>query len=99
MNLIINPVAFRLGSMSIKWYGILMASGIVIALLMAIVEGKKRQIMPEDFSDFLLWGVPIGFVGARLYYVIFKWDYFAQNPGQIFAIWNGGIAIYGGLLT
>lgn len=56
MNLIINPVAFRLGSMSIKWYGILMASGIVIALLMAIVEGKKRQIMPEDFFRFSIVG-------------------------------------------
>lgn len=98
-SLVINPVAFSWGEFSIKWYGIIMACGIVLATWMAIDEGKKRQIMADDFVDLLLWAVPIGFVGARLYYVIFQWSYFSVHPEQIIAIWNGGIAIYGGLLA
>ena len=55
MSLALNPVAFNLGPIQVKWYGILMATGVLVATLMAINEGKKRQIMPDDFIDFLLW--------------------------------------------
>lgn len=99
MFLALNPVAFQLGNLSVKWYGIFMATGVLIATTMAIIEGKKRQIMSDDFIDLLLWAVPIGFIGARTYYVVFEWGYFSQHPDQIIAIWNGGIAIYGGLLA
>jgi phosphatidylglycerol:prolipoprotein diacylglycerol transferase len=95
----INPVAFQLGGLSVKWYGLLMAAGVVVAAWLAIAEGQKRQIMSDDFIDFMLWAVPIGFIGARAYYVIFEWGYYSQHPDQIIAIWNGGIAIYGGLLA
>lgn len=95
----INPVAFQLGGLSVKWYGLLMAAGVVVAAWLAISEGQKRQIMSDDFIDFMLWAVPIGFIGARAYYVIFEWGYYSQHPDQIIAIWNGGIAIYGGLLA
>lgn len=98
VSLALNPVAFNLGSLSVKWYGILMATGVLVATLMAISEGKRRQIMPDDFIDFLLWAVPIGFICARIYYVVFEWGYFSQHPNEIIAIWNGGIAIYGGLI-
>lgn len=99
MTLIINPVAFSLGGLSVKWYGIIMAVAIILAVMMATAEGKKRQIESDDFLDLLLWAVPLGYVGARIYYVIFEWGYYAQHPDQIIAIWNGGIAIYGGLLA
>lgn len=99
MNLALNPIAFHLGNLSVKWYGILMATAVVAAAWMAIAEGKHRQIISDDFVDFLLWAVPIGFIGARLYYVIFQWGFYSQHPDQIIAIWNGGIAIYGGLLA
>src|SRR5699024_8999426 len=99
MSLVLNPVAFNLGPLEVKLYGILMATGVLVATLMAINEGKKRHIMPDDFIDFLLWAVPIGFIGARIYYVVFEWGYFSQHPDQIIAIWNGGIAIYGGLIA
>lgn len=95
----INPVAFQLGGLSVKWYGLLMAAGVVVATWLAISEGKRRQIMSDDFIDFMLWAVPIGFIGARAYYVLFEWGYYSQHPDQIIAIWNGGIAIYGGLLA
>ena len=81
MSLALNPVAFNLGPLQVKWYGILMATGVLVATLMAINEGKKRHIMPDDFIDFLLWAVPIGFIGARIYYVVFEWGYFSQRRG------------------
>ena len=99
MILIINPVAFKLGNLSVKWYGIIMAVAIILAVSMAIFEGRKRQIESNDFMDLLLWAVPLGYVGARIYYVIFEWNYYSQHLDEIIAIWNGGIAIYGGLLA
>ena len=99
MILTINPVAFKLGNLSVKWYGIIMAVAIILAVSMAIFEGRKRQIESDDFMDLLLWAVPLGYVGARIYYVIFEWNYYSQHLDQIIAIWNGGIAIYGGLLA
>lgn len=99
MILTINPVAFKLGNLSVKWYGIIMAVAIILAVSMAIIEGRKRQIESDDFMDLLLWAVPIGYVGARIYYVVFEWNYYSQHLGEIIAIWNGGIAIYGGLLA
>lgn len=99
INLAINPTAFVLGPFNVKWYGIIMAAAIVVAAWMAISEGKKRQIIPDDFVDLLLWAVPIGYIGARIYYVIFEWSYYSQHPNEIIAIWNGGIAIYGGLIA
>lgn len=99
MLLVLNRIAFKFGNFSVKWYGIIMAIAIVVATWMAISEGKKRHIMPDDFVDLLLWAVPLGYVGARIYYVIFEWGYYSQHPDQIIAIWNGGIAIYGGLIA
>lgn len=99
MNLALNPIAFSFGPFHVRWYGIIIATGILLATYMAIKEGQRRQIMSDDFIDLLLWGVPLGFIGARIYYVIFEWGYFSQHPSEIIAIWNGGIAIYGGLIT
>lgn len=99
MILTINPVAFKLGNLSVKWYGIIMAVAIILAVSMAIFEGRKRQIESDDFMDLLLWAVPLGYVGSRIYYVIFEWNYYSQHLDEIIAIWNGGIAIYGGLLA
>lgn len=99
MQLVLNPIAFHLGNLSVKWYGIIMAVAITVATWMAISEGKKRQIASDDFIDLLLWAVPLGYVGARAYYVIFEWNYYSQHPDQIIAIWNGGIAVYGGLIA
>lgn len=95
----ISPIAFNLGGLSVKLYGVIMAAAIILAVSMAMIEGKKRQIESDDFLDLLLWAVPLGYVGARLYYVIFEWGYYAKHPDQIIAIWNGGVAIYGGLLA
>lgn len=99
MELVLSRIAFQIGSLSVKWYGIIMAVAIMLATWIAINEGKKRQIIADDFIDLLLWLVPLGYLGARAYYVIFEWSYYSQHPDQIIAIWNGGIAIYGGLIA
>lgn len=101
-NLILNsidPVALQLGPLSIRWYGVIITTGVVIAAILTLREAPRRQIMADDIIDLILWMLPIAFIGARLYYVLFQWPYYAQNPGDIFKIWQGGLAIYGGLIA
>ncbi len=94
----LNPVALELGPLSIRWYGIIIALGIVIAYILATREGKRRGLPDEIFADLLLWAIPISIICARIYYVLFEWDYYSVNPGKIIAIWEGGIAIHGALI-
>ncbi|MEX2461597.1 MAG: prolipoprotein diacylglyceryl transferase [Paenibacillaceae bacterium] len=98
MYLAINPIAFSLGSIDVRWYGIILGSAALIALLIAIQEGKRFHINPDFFMDFLLVAVPSAIVGARAYYVIFKWNDYRNNLWEVFMIWHGGIAIYGALI-
>ena len=94
-----NPVALQLGPISIRWYAICIVSGLILAVYLSMKEAPRKKINPDDIIDFILIAFPLAIVGARLYYVIFEWGYYSQHIGEIFAIWNGGIAIYGGLLT
>ncbi len=94
-----GPIALQVGPLTIRWYGILMASAIAIGLWLAYREAKRRGADPDDLlktSELALLG---GLVGARLYYVAFNWDYYSQLPLKIFAVWEGGLAIHGGLLA
>lgn len=95
---IIDPVAFSLGPLSVRWYGVIIALGIVLAFVVAQKEMVKRGFHPDYLTDLLIWAVPIAIISARIYYVIFKWDFYSQNPGKIIEIWNGGIAIHGALI-
>lgn len=95
----IDPVAIRLGPLAIHWYAICILSGLLLGLYLATKEAPRKQIRPDDVIDMILWAFPLGIVGARLYYVLFQWSYYRQNPLAILAIWEGGLAIYGGLLT
>lgn len=95
----INPIAFSLGPLDVYWYGIIIAAAIFVAIFLSTREAEKRGIDGEHIVDMALWALPIAFIGARLYYVIFELGYYLQNPGEIIAIWNGGIAIYGGLIA
>lgn len=93
-----DPIAFTLGPLTIRWYALLIVSGIILAYFVAQHEATKRGLHEDFLSDLLLWTLPIAIISARLYYVINKWDYYGQNPGQIIAIWEGGIAIHGALI-
>lgn len=94
----LNPVIFELGPLAIRWYSMLILTGIVVAYLLANREGKRLGLPEDIFADLLLWAFPISIICARLYYVIFEWDYYRVNPGSIIAIWEGGIAIHGALI-
>ncbi|QUW23363.1 prolipoprotein diacylglyceryl transferase [Sporosarcina sp. Marseille-Q4063] len=96
--LTINPVAFSLGVFEVRWYGILIALGIVLAFIVVQKEMVKRGMHPDFLTDLLIWAVPISIISARIYYVIFSWDYYKNNLGQIIQIWEGGIAIHGALI-
>lgn len=95
----LDPIAFYIGSYPVHWYGIIIGVGAFLGLLWAIREGKKHNIHPDTFTDLLMYGLPAAIIGARLYYVIFRWDYYGQNPGEIIAIWKGGLAIHGALIA
>ena len=84
--------------MTIRWYGLIIAFGALVGLLMAIREGKRLGVSSDFFLDLILFGTPSAIIGARLYYVAFQWDYYREHPGQILQIWEGGIAIYGALI-
>lgn len=93
-----DPVAFTIGAIEVRWYGILIVSGIILAYIVAQKEGEKRGLPKDFFTDLLMWAVPISIISARIYYVVMKWDYYGSNPGDIIKIWNGGIAIHGALI-
>ncbi|AIS60800.1 prolipoprotein diacylglyceryl transferase [Listeria ivanovii] len=94
----LDPVAIQLGNISVKWYGVIIASAVVIALLLALSEANKRKMDKEIIVDLLIWAIPISIISARIYYVIFEWDFYKNNLSEIVKIWHGGIAIYGALI-
>lgn len=96
--LAINPIAFSLGPIEVRWYGILIATGIILAFLVVQREMVKRGMHPDFLTDLLIWAVPISIISARIYYVIFSWGYYKDNLGEVIQIWNGGIAIHGALI-
>lgn len=97
-TMLLNPIAFQLGPISVHWYGIILGTAALVGLLLAIREGKRFGLSPDFFMDILLIGLPSALIGARAYYVIFQWDQYKGDPLKIFAIWEGGIAIYGALI-
>jgi phosphatidylglycerol:prolipoprotein diacylglycerol transferase len=95
----LNPIALRLGALEIHWYGVIIASGVILAVYLAVQEAKRRNVSEDHILNLVLYSLPFALIGARLYYVAFEWSYYAQHPGEIIAIWHGGIAIYGALLA
>lgn len=94
----IDRIAFEVGSVPIYWYGVLIGLGALLGYILASYEAKKRGLPEDIFADLLIFAIPISIICARLYYVIFEWGYYAQNPGSILAVWEGGLAIHGGLI-
>jgi len=94
----LNPIAIHLGPIAVHWYGVIIATGVIIAVTLAVREGDRRGIKSDDIYDMILWALPAALIAARAYYVIFQWSYYQHHPGEIIAIWDGGIAIYGSLI-
>lgn len=96
----VSRTAIELFGLSIRWYGLLIVSGVALAVWLASVR-ERRYGLPKDTSvDIALLCVPAAILGARLYYVAFSWQSFAGEPWwRIFAVWEGGLAVYGGLIA
>lgn len=93
----VNPsrVAFSVFGKDIYWYGVLIAISVILAIVLATREARRKGINPDLLLDFALLAIPFGIIGARLYYVVFSWEQFAGDFWRVFAIWEGGLAIYG----
>lgn len=95
----VNPGrSFSIGPLEIHYYGLIIALGLVLAVFYACRRSKQFGIKQDDILDGVLWVTPFAIVCARLYYCIFSWDQYASNPISVLYIWNGGLAIYGGVL-
>ena len=98
ISLNVNPVAFSVGGKDIYWYAIIILTGFLLGMFFCMYSAKKRNINPEHVYDIALYGLIVGVICARIYYVIFDFKSFKDNLLDIFKIWEGGIAIYGGII-
>ena len=93
------PSFFTVFGRPIYFYGVLIALGFALAILYCSKHAPDFGIESDDFVDLMLWLTPLSIVGARLYFVAFRWQDYAADPKQIFAVWEGGLAIYGGIIA
>ncbi|MCD8907002.1 prolipoprotein diacylglyceryl transferase [Staphylococcus arlettae] len=94
----IDPIAFELGPLAVRWYGVIIAVGILLGYFIAQASVQRVGHDKDTLVDIIFWSAIFGFIVARLYFVIFQWPYYIQNPIEIPMIWHGGIAIHGGLV-
>ena len=92
------PASFPLGPLTINFYGICIATGLLLAVLYGSLRAKQFGFRQDDILDGVLWVVPFAILCARLYYCVFKWELYKANPISILYIWEGGLAIYGGII-
>ena len=90
--------SFTIGGLEIHWYGVLIAAGLMMALLYGCGNCKRFGLKEDDILDGVLWVTPFAIICARIYYCAFSWQEYAANPISVLYIWNGGIAIYGGVI-
>jgi len=93
-----NVPFLQWGAFSVRWYGLLIASAVLIGVTLSQYLAHRRNVNPELVSDLAIWLVIGAIPCARLYYVLFQWDEYAQHPADIIAIWKGGIAIHGAMI-
>ena len=94
-----DRIALDLGIIQIYWYSIFIFLGIFFAGIVILKEAKKQKINQEDLINLIFYGIIFGLLGARLYYVAFNLDYYLKYPLEILEVWNGGLAIHGGLIA
>ena len=94
----VNPVAFSIGSLEVRWYGIIITLGIIFSVFYCSYRAKQEGISYDDLLDMAIFTVIFGVIGARLYYVLTSLSEY-DSFGEVIAIWNGGIAIYGAIIA
>ena len=95
----LSPIAIEIGNFQIYWYAIFIVSGIILSLILMYFSNKKYNIEYEDLLEILIFVLVFGIIGARVFYVIFNFDYYLKNVSQIINIKNGGLAIFGGIIA
>jgi len=98
LNTLSYPVAFEIFGIPVHWYGLIIACAMLVAIDLICREVRRKGFDDDEVLNLIIWVVIFGFIGARIYYVVFEWDYYSQHPEDIIKIWNGGIAIYGGII-
>ncbi|KAB3533204.1 prolipoprotein diacylglyceryl transferase [Alkaliphilus serpentinus] len=94
-----DPIAFRIFGLEIGWYGIIIATGMLLGVIVATIRAKKEGLHEDTVIDLALFAVPAALLGARLYYVIFNWGYYSKNLQDIYKFRQGGLAIHGGVIA
>lgn len=93
-----NPVLYDFGFFQLRWYSVFILIGVIIAIIYCKLESKKFNISWDFFFNMAFWTIIIGFIGARLYYVLFNFSEYSSNPLSILKVWEGGLAIHGGII-
>ena len=94
-----NSVIFSIFGYEIRWYSVLLLSAFLVGMFFINRETKRFEISKDFIFNLVFWALISAVIGARLYYVIFEWNYYSNNLGEILKIWNGGLAIHGGIIA
>ncbi len=93
-----NRIALDLGFIKIYWYSITMFLGVLMGIIIAYIEIKRKKMDVNKFANMAFYAILFGFIGARIYYILFNLDYYLAEPVEMIKIWNGGLAIHGGII-
>lgn len=93
-----QPVFISIGGFQIHYYGLMYAIAFIVGIQLAKKMAKERGFDPNEIENYAFIAIISGLLGGRLYYVLFQWDYYLANPREILAVWNGGMAIHGGII-
>ncbi len=99
LKLPINDTAFKVGSFEVKWYGLIICAAFILCVVLGLRSCEKYGIKQDDLLDYVLFAIPSALIGARVYYVIFNFDNYRDNLMSVFNYWEGGLAIYGGVIA
>lgn len=98
MTIDVDPVIVHLGPLTLGWYGLFVVLALVVGVWLALREARRKGLPADQIESLAFWAIAGGIVGARLLHVIDRWDLYAADPMAVLAIWNGGLAILGGVL-
>ncbi len=93
-----HPILFRIGPLVVRFYGLMYVTALLMGIWLLRLEAKRRHLPPDQMVDLAFYAFVGGLLGGRLYYVLFKWSYYGVQPWKMIAVWEGGMAIHGGLI-
>ena len=94
-----SSIMFSIWGFDIRWYSVLLLIAFLVGMFFVNKEAKRFEISKDFIFNLLFWTLIVGVIGARLYYVIFEWNYYSNNIGEILQVWKGGLAIHGGIIA